>query len=615
MSARAAHWIKANHQERMPPRMVAFDTESKVRHDGDVEIQEWRVGCAIRWRTDLKTSTMREGKVFTDPSSFWGWVSDYTRPGTRTVVWAHNLGHDVRISRMFEELPRLGFRLEWCNLDRNISSATWRSNHGTIVLADTWTWLPLPLNVIAPQVGMVKYEMPRNGAPEHDWTHYCMQDCEILYHVVVALMEFVSSEGLGNWQPTGAGMAYATWRHRFMEHKVLVHDDSAAIEAERSAMHTGRAEAWRHGTIRGEQWTEVDLRTAYLTIAASSDLPRKLHMHTNGISTGQYKKLRDRFIVLCRIEITTTLPCVPVRINGRHVWPVGTFETWLFDPEVDIAISTANKVRIREAWVYVRDPILRSWAQWVLANLRDTDSSVSNIARTHLKHCSRALIGRLSLRTPAWEYFGSNVDGSVGISHIIFPDEGSSHRLLHVGNDTLIETARVEGKDSLPMVTGYIMSKCRAMIWEAMNACGTENLAHVDTDSVLCNSRGLDGMRRHYGAAFGDLWQVKGTFKTLTVHGPRVYWRDNERKIAGVPLRAVETTPGRFTGEQWSALAGDLGEGLTGVVRVRPRTWELKTDDPRRADAPGGHGMTRPLDVAELGYMKIESSTAAAAGS
>jgi hypothetical protein len=584
----------------MPPRMVAFDTESRTRYDGEVEIQEWRVGCGIRWRTDTTASNHRESRVFETPESFWEWVADYTRKGTRTVVWAHNLGYDVRISRMFEILPILGYHLEWCNLDRNISSATWRSDKGTIVLADSWTWIPLPLNVIAPQVGMIKYDMPNKSAQEQDWAHYCMQDAEILYNVVVALMDFVESEGLGNWQPTGAGMAYSTWRHKFMGHKILVHDDSNAIEAERSGMHTGRAEAWRHGTIRGEKWTEVDLRTAYLTIAAECELPRKLHMHTNAISNAQYRRLHERFILLCRVEITTDVPCVPVRIKGKHVWPVGTFETWLFDPEVDIALATAASVKIREAYVYIRDPILRSWAQWVLSILGNDANNVNPIVKTHIKHCSRALIGRLSLRTPSWEYFGSNVDDMVGITHIVFPNEGVSTRLLHVGEDTLIETERREGKDSLPMVTGYIMSECRARIWECMNACGTENIAHVDTDSVLCNTVGLDRMRRYYGAAFDDQWTIKGTFRTITVHGPRMYYRDGERKIAGVPLKALEQADGSFTGEQWSALAGDLADGLTGAVRVRQNTWTLNKTDPRRGESAGDQGYTRAYAIGEI---------------
>lgn len=598
----------------MPPRMVAFDTESKSTYDGDVETQQWHVGCAIRWRTDLSTGDRREGAVFDSPEEFWTWVSAYTRSGTRTVVWAHNLGYDVRISRMFEILPVLGFRLEWCNLDRNISSATWRSDHGTIVLADTWTWIPLPLAVIAPDVGLVKYDMPTKNATDQEWARYCMHDAEIVYHVVGRLMAFIKFENLGNWQPTGAGMAYATWRHRFLEDKVLVHDDMAALYAERQAMHTGRAEAWRHGIQIGEKWTEVDLRTAYLVIASEVELPRKIHMHHGSMSVAQFHRLRARFSVLSRVTVTQETPILPFRHSERILWPVGTFDTWVWDNECDMAIRYGAKVIIREAYSYVRAPILRSWAEWVLGILSPDNETVSGVVRTHVKHCSRALIGRIALRVPSWEYFGSNIEGITGITNMIDVESGKSSRMLHVGYDTLIERSREEGKDSLPMVTGYIMAECRRRLFETMTTIGLENIAHVDTDSIICNKLGLDNLRNALDTVFDHYWTIKGTWTRLEVIAPRAYYRDKERVIAGIPRKAEETAPGEFTGEKWSALGTDLADARTDSVRVTMANWTLKRSDPRRADAPGVAGHTRAYAVDELPSANGSSSPAASDG-
>lgn len=599
-NVRTAHWVTKNHQERMPYRMVAFDTEAKSTYDDQTEVQDWRVGCAIRWRTDLRVGDKAEAAVFDTPETFWRWVSDFCRPGTRTVVWAHNLGYDVRISRMFAILPTLGYHLEWCNLDRNISSATWRSDHGTIVLADTWTWLPMPLKVIAEQEGMVKYDMPPDNASADSWARYCMHDCEILYRVVGTLVQFIKSNNLGNWQPTGAGMAYATWRHKFLSHKILVHDDTDALHAERYAMHTGRAEAWKHGEIFGQKWTEVDLKNAYVSIAANNDLPRKLHMHHGPISVSQYRRLNERFAVLCRVAVSTDVECLPMRHNGRHVWPIGKFETWVWDCELDLALKAGAHVSIKECYTYVRDPILSEWAKWVLSILYDKESQVSPVVRTWVKHCARALIGRLSLRAPSWEYFGANIDRFTGITHITFPEESRTTRMLHVGEDTLIETGRTEGKDSMPSVTGWIMAKCRTLIWDAIQTAGAEHVAHVDTDSVLVDSCGLDRIRSAYGSSFLDQWSIKGTFTRLTIYGPRCYWRDKERKTSGIPLKAEEVRPGEFMAERWSALASDLERGETGSVTIAQAPYVLKKNDPRRADSTGVRWGTRPYAVAEL---------------
>src|SRR5260370_40758084 len=157
---RQAHWIRGNAQERMPSRMVAFAPESRSRRNGDMEAQEWRVGCAIRWRTDLKPGDHCEAHVFETALDLWSWVSDFCHACTRTVVWAHNLSHDVRISQALTILPRLGFTLEWCNLDQNVSSMTWRSDHGTLVSADTHTWLPLPPRTMPPFLVLIHSHIP-----------------------------------------------------------------------------------------------------------------------------------------------------------------------------------------------------------------------------------------------------------------------------------------------------------------------------------------------------------------------------------------------------------------------------------------------------------------------
>ena len=341
---RAYHWIKPNHQTRLPNRWISFDSEARSEYCGDVETQYWRMGAAIRWREDLKTGDHAEACTFDCALDLWEWVTDFCKPRQRTAMFAHNLGYDVRVTEALDVLPKLGWRLEWCNLDRNVSAMTWRSDNGTLVLWDTWTWLPLPLNTIAPSVGLRKLNMPPDTAKHWRWEKYCMRDAEIGYRVVKELIAYLRKNQLGNWQPTGAGMAYATWRHKFLTHKVLVHADREVIAAERKAMHTGRAEAWRHGLVKGDTWTEVDLRNAYVTIAAECDLPTKVKFKTGAMSLAQFHNLTRSYRVLAFCDISTLAPVVPYHTGSRTIWPVGAFASWLWDTEVDRLSSARGYV-------------------------------------------------------------------------------------------------------------------------------------------------------------------------------------------------------------------------------------------------------------------------------
>lgn len=606
-SDRRAHWIKLNHQCRIPKRWVFFDTESQSRYESGDEIQSYRVGAAIRWRYGLKRGDYAESGIFNDPRSLWQWISDYTVVEQRTVVFAHNLGYDARISAAFDILPEFGWALEWCNLDRNVSAMKWVSDHGTLVFADTWTWLPMDLKSVAPSVGLRKLQMPPANATLARWEKYIMRDVEIGYRVVSELIEFIGDEDLGNWQPTGAGMAYATWRHKFLTHKVLVHDDEDAIAAERAAMHTGRAEAWKHGKLNDGRYTEVDLRNAYVRIAAECELPCKLHMRTQSLSIKQYRTMATTYRLLCRAQIETSTSAVPYRDGNRTLWPVGHFESWLWDTEIDLLLSEGQYVKIREAYVYTRMPILQAWANYVLQLMHSTDESISPVVRTWAKHCSRALIGRIALRTPSWEKFGANPSGETGISYMQDVDTGITHRLMHVGDRTLIETERREGRDSLPAVTGWIMAECRARLWRAMREAGLGNLAHVDTDSLIVNQAGYRALRAAWGADFERDWQVKGTWRRLIIYGPRNYRCADQRKSAGIPRKATEILPNVFTGEQWHGLAADIEAGRASCVTISPGKWELTTRDARRRTAPGISGGTLPY-VVGVSSVTAESS-------
>src|SRR5229473_5220797 len=300
---RRAHWIKHNAQCRIPPRWVSFDSESLREHDGDKEIQSHMLSAAIRWRYGLKTGDHAESRVFHDPIELWAWITSFCRKGQRTICTAHNLGHDVRITQAFTILPELGWHLDWFNLSSDVSVMKWVSDVGTLVLCDLWTWLPVKLSAITTDTGNGKLPMPGHNASPMSWEKYCLRDATIVYRAMSEIVAYIKENNLGNWQPTGSGMAYATWRHKFLDHNVLVHDDQSALSAERTAMHTGRAEAWRHGALHGDTWTEVDMKNAYCQIGADSELPLKFKYRCGKLELAQYRNLNTRFSVLARVRV------------------------------------------------------------------------------------------------------------------------------------------------------------------------------------------------------------------------------------------------------------------------------------------------------------------------
>lgn len=579
---RTPHWVKPNHTERIPHRHIVADCESRTAQAIDGEVQTLRCAAAVRWRRDLPTGDHRETARFTDAVAFWRWVRDYCHTHGRTVVWFHNAAVDLAWTDAFRILPALGYELAWCNLDRQVSVVTWRSQHGTLVIADTYTWIHCGLAEAAPFTSTRKPPLPRDTDSAEAWMARCEADVLITEEIVRRLLAFIAREHLGNWQPSGAGMGWTTWRHRFMDYKVLIHDDTDALEAEREAMHAGRAESWHHGPAPGGPFTLWDMSMCYTTIAAECLIPAKLWCHDPAPTARIHAWALEKWRTLARVTVTTDVPVVPAQHGGRVIWPVGTFQTTLWDTELELLTEAGGTYTVQEQWRYTRKPALKSWADWSITMCRLDEPVIDPIARLWVKHQARATIGRMGLRTASWEPFGANWMPYTGISYLTDAATGQTSRLMHVGAQVFAETGKSEAQQSCPQIISWIMAEARSRLWRAALAAGINQVVHVDTDSLITTAEGSRRMEQATALGLPGRWRVKDHWRRLELYGPRHYVSNTARQLPGVPRTAQETAPGVWEGELWDSLASTLTDGLGGVVRIRRREWRPKPVDHRR---------------------------------
>lgn len=592
---RMPHWVKPNQTERIPHRWIIADTETRTTMDGPNEIQELRLGVADFWRTDLESGDAAERFRFTDARSFWAWCIDHCSTGGRTCLAFHNAGFDLAILDVFAILPQLGAELTWCNLDRDVSVSTWRTPRGTLLTWDTYTWCPKSLDSLAPLTGIPKPRLPAGDASAALWWARCDADVDITKAVARQLIAYVKDSKLGNWQPSGASMGHTTWRHKHMDHKVLVHDDADAMDAEREAMHTGRAEAWWHGTAEGGPFTEWDMHMAYTRIAAECLLPAKLWEHDPAPTRRVHEWAMEHWRVLASVEVETLLPVVPARHGNRVVWPIGRFHTVLWDTELAMLRASGGRYRVLEQWRYTRKPALKSWAEWSIAQCALPDGAITPIARTWVKHQARAVIGRMALRTPSWEPYSDNwLPHHTGISYLHETDQ-PTRRLMHVGSQVWAETDRCETRQSTPQITSWIMAECRARLWYATLAAGQNNVLHTDTDSILTTAAGSRAITKAIAAGLPGNWRPKDNWRRLEITGPRHYRTPTTRQTPGVPKKATETDDGSYVGEIWDSMSRGLAEGRTGQVTVRQRTWHPRKIDHRRPWKGDAEGVAEPI--------------------
>lgn len=590
-----SHYIKENHNTRVPQRYIYLDTESVTETIDEVDYQSWRLGVTTfdGWNDHKKVAIEPETQRWSTPGDLWGYVNSKCRRRSRTVLIAHNLAYDMRIARAFFDLPNIGWSISRLGLHEKSLSVTWkRADGATLVCVDSYAWLPMSLEKIASTIGTQKEPLPANTDTE-GWWERCERDVDILRTACRQLWDMVTQGDMGNWQRTGAGMAWANWRHQHYTHRVVVHDDPLAREAEIYATYTGRCEAWEWGRFVGGPWTEWDLPLAYPRIAATSNIPVALmgrHSHVPGWVLDQQKE-SERWLVYCDVRLDT--PCLPSRSNEGINWPVGEIKGWFWDCEIRLAVEEGANVQMGEGYRYKAAPALKAWAEWIIGVSEGELPGYTALQRAAIKHWGRALIGRFAVKYRSWDYWGEGVAGEVGLNTIVDMERQISEDYLHLGPETYKSGDELYGADTCPFVQGYIMAEARVRLWHIATTAGLDEVAYMDTDSCITTPLGSeriaaavarDGL---YGA------RPKARATQLDIYGPRQLILNGTPRISGLPSGAKHTDALKYAGQRWESLQTALRRDRGDRVVVSPQSYLISGSDSRRTHLADGR--TTPL--------------------
>lgn len=602
----SAHYLQPLQKTALPARHVIFDTETQLTRRAGALEHRYATG-AVGGFVFPDGAPSIAGTISETPELLWESITGACRKGARTVAWAHNLSFDLRVSEALRWLPRQGFHLQGIVLERTASWASWTSKeHGSLICCDLYAWLPRTLDDIAREMGVSRetWDGERYAAATlPELQARCVGDVQVTRQAVQALLAWLQAEDCGPFRLTGSGQAHACWRKRFGAGKtqnvvegqnpgVWVHGDPALRQIEREAMWTGRCEAWRHGEIDGPLY-EYDMNLAYCRIAATHPLPVHYRGEHGLIGYEQFKTmLTEGYAVLAEVDVhDIDIPVVPARVGERMIWPVGEFSTVLWDPEVCL-LGEYAAFTIKRCWTYHTGPALKPMAEWIIHGLGNADTPAP--IRLLLKHWARALIGRMALRYRRWEPYGDmpDLDCLLWVGH---DEDGLPVENLQVGHERFTLAELEETETSVPQITGWVMSQCRAQLWGAVQVAGAHNILYMDTDSLLVNVPGHMALQQSFYML--DSLEKKAKWDHATIHGPRNIELDQDRRLSGVPRQSVRKGPLEWEGTVMRGVKESIVRGELDHVAQLDRTYHVNTTDPRRERYPDGS--TRPYRLGD----------------
>jgi hypothetical protein len=587
-----AHYIKPLSQTTFPKRYVYLDSEAWriPDEDGRGELQFFRLASAFfeRYSGNLNKWIERPMEHFGTTTELWYWIDSMAVARTPMVVWAHNLGYDMRITRALTDLPNFGWQFEALRLDDDLAWAKAKRlrDGATITFCDFYTFVACALEAVGVEVGLPKVDLPDDDDSDEDWYERCDRDVEILARGWRTVRDFVFANDLGPFRQTGAAMGWAVFKRSFLEHRILCHDREEVREIERHAAYAGRCEVYAPGVHNDV--SEYDYAHAYVSLCVDRPLPNILTGYSFPVEWG-YERLRATARELgMELLVTGTvrvpdcqLPVLPYRAplpegGSKVIWPTGTFTGSWWLPEIEAAVDRgAEIISLDSVHIYKTEPVLDTWARWLIDVI---ENHPSLLIRRVAKQWARTLVGRFGMRYPVYVNAHTTDQNDLWAGWWIDGETGDvAKRALQVGDQVFVAGETLEGRDTSPAMMSYIMSLTRLRILEAIETAGFGNVLYCDTDGLLVTQAGADRLE----GAIPNL-REKSRYKSVTVIGPKQLVTDGKFRVSGMPKPQRRNKNGSYEVELFERMRHGLQEGRTDRVYVQKTSMFVTGKDGRR---------------------------------
>ncbi|KKN19090.1 hypothetical protein LCGC14_0949180 [marine sediment metagenome] len=554
---RIPHYLKANKSLQQPNNIIWFDTETKFRlgSDGKQYHYLWFGWACYQRRDEGKKWSEPEWLRFTSIATFWDWVISKTRKKTRLYLMSHNGGFDLPVMHAFTELPENGYKLKNAVADAPPLILTWKKESRTIKFVDSLNIWRLPLKAVGESIGIGKMDMPLKSASIDEWDLYGKRDTEIIRVVMLKWLEFLKDNDLGGFAPTLASQAFNAYRHRFMPIKILIHNRELALDNERNSYVGGRTECFKIGTFKGEFYY-IDVNSQYPSVMYEQEYPYQLLGTYDNVTFKELGEwLKTKAVIGC-VTINTSESALPFVMNGKLIFPVGVFSCTLAGPELSYALTNGLIESIGLCSVYLKGPLFQGFVAYMY-NQRLKAKAEGNITNTWLyKIMMSSLYGKFGQRGRRYEIVSECDPNDVKVWIHHDADTGETVNMRRFGGIEQEWIDEGESRESFCAIASYVSSFARMKMWDMIKRVGRENCYYCDTDSLVINRSGYDRVHDLIDDNKLGMWGLDRKLKTITIHGPKDYVFDDDKKVKGIRKKAVWNTENVATQDYFVGLKG-----------------------------------------------------------
>jgi len=574
---RKAHYLTHNTRTCAFNHAIYFDVETYERPIGDDarELTLWLGWCAyVRYRDKENRDTVKY-HYFETPDSFWSFVLSHAKPKRRLYLIAHNVQFDFVILKSFRYLYDAGYELRSFYTRGTTVLMRFCCGTSTIVVLDSMNYFKSSLERLGKAIGLAKMEVDFDTASDEELSEYCKNDVDILIRAFDIYRKFVIEHDLGNYALTIPSQSFNAFRHRFMKHKILIHDNETALKIERQAYRGGRTQPFRIGEYRGGTFYQLDINSMYPYVMREYEYPIELRYVLYEPSLSEVDQLLLNHCVIAEAYVTTDDDLYVYELNKRNVYPTGSFYTTLTTEELRYAMARGQVDHFGLVAVYKRAPVFRDFVDYFYS-LRLYYKERDNRSFDMLcKLILNSLYGKFGQKGINQKRIGDCDLDEFRVEHHIDAESGKNYYVYLIGGNVIQYEEEDESPNSFPAIAAHVTANARLYLYRLMCEAGRDHVYYTDTDSLIVDEAGYDRLKTYLDDTELGMLKIEASGDTLILNAPKDYQLGNKIRMKGIRSDAERIDDTTFVQDQWPSLRGMIRRNETDRYIIKRITKKL----------------------------------------
>lgn len=607
--------LRRNHSNALPRYIISFDTKTRTNvfeSTADCAVHSWRLGTAISGRLVGQEIVGARGHLFSSTSQFWSLLTELTASNYTTWV----IGHNILASLIYAEFPtrieQSEYVIDWprskrirednnaddvhtsslCIIDSPPTIIALRcvATGGRVVFVDLLNWFPATIGKIADCLGYPRRDKPDDCDSEKIWSDYSLRDSEICFRAFHNLIKWVKSNDMGMFRYTAPSQAMAAFRHRFMRHDVLFHDNEPIKTIERASYFGGRTECFRIGEIEQHVY-QLDINSLFPSVMHDGLFPSLLDEYriqtdySSSIPSIAWKK------ALAEVEVETTESIYPIRRKAGIFYPVGRFKTTLCGEELSYAIESGHVRQVKSYASYKLLPIFTDFVE-ALWDMRQRYKSDNNtIYAEFAKRILNSLYGKFGQRSPSWVNCADRIDNlpwTTWVESCRKTGDPIKHRSF--GWQIQKQDEPHEIANTFVAISAFVTSAARMRMNSLRAIAGKRDVYYQGVDSLVVNQVGYDRLNEAGEVGYGILGKLRIDLETDSgrINGNADYTLGDKIVVSGRSSNATTEDREEFYQQKFFAQYNMFRNRPISTIEENRVTWKRQSGFSKGTIEPDG---------------------------